>query len=369
MFSLPITVTLFSSLLSVDSFAEGFWDDAQGVLTARNYYFSRHFKGHERNQEQSSAWAQSFILDFKSGYTTGKVGFGLDVLGLTSFKLDAGRGAGATGLLPTRNNGRTNKSFGRLAIAGKVKLSETELKLGEWRPILPILRADDGRSLPQTFKGGQITSNEFKDVTFYAGQMHETSPMNAVDMHKMAYNSSKRIGTSDRFNFAGMEYRFNNDKSEVGIWADQLKDVYKQGLLTFKHQQQLGDWRFNANTGYFIGKEDGSKRAGNLDNRTLYGLFSANYNHHTFYVGLQQLWGDSSWMRITGTSGGTLANDSYANSYDNPRERSWQVRYDYDFAGVGLDGLTFMIRYIKGTNVHIRNTNSGKEWGRESELA
>jgi hypothetical protein len=34
------------------------------------------------------------------------------------------------------------------------------LKVGEWMPVLPILRSDDGRSLPQTFRGGQITSTE-----------------------------------------------------------------------------------------------------------------------------------------------------------------------------------------------------------------
>lgn len=368
-FTVPSIAILFYTLIPIDTLAEGFWDDAEGVVTARNYYFTRNFKGHERNQEKASAWAQSFILDFQSGYTRGTVGFGLDALGLTAFKLDAGKGAAPNGLLPSHNDGHPNKSFGRLALAAKMKVSETEFKIGEWRPVLPILRADDGRSLPQTFKGGQVTSNEFKNITLYTGQMHETSPMNSVSMDKMAYNSSKKIGKSNRFNFVGMEYSFNNKKSQVGIWADQLKDVYRQGLISFEHQEQIGDWHFNANTGYFFGKEDGSKRAGDLDNRTLFGLFSANYQHHTFYLGLQKLWGDSSWMRVTGTSGGTLANDSFANSYDNPRERSWQLRYDYDFAGVDLDGLTFMIRYIKGSNIYIKNTNNGKEWGRESELA
>ena len=31
--------------------------------------------------------------------------------------------------------------------------------------MLPILRSDDGRSLPQTFRGGQVTSNEIAGLT------------------------------------------------------------------------------------------------------------------------------------------------------------------------------------------------------------
>ena len=39
-------------------------------------------------------------------------------------------------------------------------------------------------------------------------------------------------------------------------------------------------------------------------------LFSARYGLHTLYLGLQKVSGDDGWMRVNGTSGGTLANDS-----------------------------------------------------------
>ena len=57
---------------------------------------------------------------------------------------------------------------------------------------------------------------------------------------------------------------------------------------------------------------------------------------NTFYVGLQKVSGDNGWMRVNGTSGGTLANDSFNSSYDNANERSWQLRHDYNFAGMGI---------------------------------
>jgi hypothetical protein len=109
----------------------------------------------------------------------------------------------------------------------------------------------------------------------------------------------------------------------------------------------MGDWTLGANLGFFYGKDDGSARRP-TGQQNLFGLFSAKYGGNTFYVGLQKLTGDSPWMRVNGTSGGTLANDSYNSSYDNAKEKSWQVRHDYNFVALGVPGLTLMNRYISG---------------------
>ena len=45
------------------------------------------------------------------------------------------------------------------------------------------------------------------------------------------------------------------------------------------------------------------------------------------------------------------------------------MRHEYDFAGLGIPGLTLMNRYIKGDNVQTATVDDGKEWARESELA
>lgn len=178
----------------------------------------------------------------------------------------------------------------------------------------------------------------------------------------------KTAFTSDRFNFQGGEYAFNDKRTQIGVWNAQLKDIYRQQYVNLIHSQPVGDWTLGANLGFFYGKDDGSARAGDLDNKTWSGLFSARYGGNTFYVGLQKLTGNSAWMRVNGTSGGTLANDSYNASYDNAQEKSWQVRHDFNFVVLGLPGLTLMNRYISGSNVHTGAITDGKEWGRESEL-
>ena len=362
---LPAALALAGATLP--AFADGFLEDAKSSLTLRNFYMNRNYLG-DTAQGKAEEWTQSFILDFKSGFTQGTVGLGLDVLGLYSVKLDGGRGTAGTQLLPVHDDGRPADDFGRLAVAGKARISKTELKVGEWAPALPILRSDDGRSLTQTFQGAQVTSKELAGLTLYGGQFRQNSPRNDASMEDMSL-FNRTAFKSDRFNFVGGEYRFNDEHTLVGLWNAELKDIYQQQYLQVQHFQPLGDWVLGANLGYFRGKEDGSARAGDLDNRTVSGLFSAKYGAGTFYLGLQKVMGDDEWFRVNGASGGTLANDSYNSSYENAKERSWQLRYDYDFAGLGVPGLTLMNRYIHGSNVHNASTDDGSEWGRESELA
>ena len=346
----------------------GFLEDAKANLNLRNFYINRNFVDPANAQGKAEEWTQSFILDARSGFTQGTIGFGVDILGLYSVKLDGGKGTAGTHLLPVHDDGRPADDFGRLGVALKAKISRTELKVGEWMPVLPILRSDDGRSLPQTFRGGQVTSQEIDGLTLYAGQFRGNSPRNDASMEDMFMNG-KPAATSDRFNFAGGEFTFNEKRTLIGLWNAQLKDIYQQQYINLMHSQPLGDWTLGANLGYFLGKEDGAARIGDLDNRTASAMLSAKYGGNTFYVGLQKVSGDDQWMRVNGTSGGTLANDSYNSSFDNAKERSWQLRHDYNFAALGVPGLTLMNRYIKGDNVHTATVDDGKEWARESELA
>jgi hypothetical protein len=357
---------LGGALMPLASMAEGLVDDAQVSANFRNYYINRNFT--ERNYPQAKAeeWTQSVIIDARSGFTSGAVGFGVDALGLYSQKLDGGRGTTNTQLLPVHADGRPADDFGRLAVAAKVRFARTQARIGEWAVALPVIRSDDGRSLPQTFRGAQITSKDLDNFTFYGGQFRGNSPRNDASMERMSM-FNRPDATSDRFNFAGVEYAFNDKRTQVGAWYAQLEDIYHQRYFNLTHTQPVGQWVLGANLGYFSGEDDGKKLAGALDNKTWSALLSARFQASTFYLGLQKVQGDN-WMRLNGTSGATLANDSFSNSYDFANERSWQIRHDFDFAGLGMPGLTLMNRYINGSDVHSGGVTDGREWGRESEL-
>jgi hypothetical protein len=350
--------------------AAGFVEDAKVTLGLRNYYFNRNFLNQtQKGQGHAEGWTQSFILDARSGYTEGTVGFGLDVLGLYSVKLDGGRGTTGSQLTPVHDDGRQADDFGRTAVAAKAKISKTELKVGEWFAVLPILRADDGRSLPQTFQGAQLTSNEIDGLTLYGGQFWKNSQRNDASREEMSFTLNNVKYEGDDFNFAGGEYRFNGNNTMVGVWHARLEDVYKQSYVQLTHSQPVGDWVLGANLGYVNGKEEGAAKAGKLDNKVYQGALTAKAGNNSFMVAYQRLSGDTKFMRIDGASGGTLVNDGFTNSYDNPEERSWQIRHDYNFAGLGIPGLTLMNRYVSGSNIHTGGRTDAEEWGRESELA
>ncbi len=59
------------------------------------------------------------------------------------------------------------------------------------------------------------------------------------------------------------------------------------------------------------------------------------------------MYGDDGMLYIAGTST-PLVNDIQVRNFTSAGERSWQLRYDYDFVALGIPGLTAMARYASG---------------------
>ena len=124
------------------AWAEGFINDAKVDLTLKNFYQNRNFLGNNVAQAQAVEWVQFFTLDARSGYTSGPVGFGLDVLGQLGIKLDGSPGSSGTQLLPPGSP----DDVSRIDPVAKIKYSKTVLKVGDTVMNLPILRSDPGRA-------------------------------------------------------------------------------------------------------------------------------------------------------------------------------------------------------------------------------
>ncbi|MNQ38169.1 Porin-like protein NicP precursor [compost metagenome] len=63
-----------------------------------------------------------------------------------------------------------------------------------------------------------------------------------------------------------------------------------------------------------------------------------------------------------------LGNEVPTFEFAAPDERSWQARYDYDFAALGIPGLVSTVRYITGDNVDTGGAEEGKDWERDLDL-
>ncbi|WP_193072142.1 OprD family porin [Pseudomonas sp. FME51] len=359
---------------------EGFVEGATATLQARNYYFSRDFSDIVGPNQQSKAeeWAQGFILKVNSGYTQGAVGFGVDLLGQLGIKLDSGGGRVNTGLLPTDSDGKAVDDYSRLGAALKARWSQTELKVGELTPNLPVLTFSDIRLLPPTYQGASIVSQEIDGLTLQGGQFRSGSLLNAAGDGKMRAKLGHvpQLGgnaATDRFNYAGADYAFNTQRTSAGIWYAQLEDIYNQRFYSIKHSEPMGDWVLGANIGFYDSREDGDKLLGDIDNQAAFSQLSARYGGHSFMVGYQAIFGDDAFPRVFNNVT-PLGNEVPTYEFAGADERSWQLRYDYDFAAMGVPGLIAGVRYITGDNVDVQATNGGgsnyegKEWERDLDI-
>jgi hypothetical protein len=106
----------------------------------------------------------------------------------------------------------------------------------------------------------------------------------------------------------------------------------------------------------------------NVDNKALGAMVTYGLSGHSFGLGYQKMSGDTGFAYINGTDP-FLVNYVQISDFANKDEQSWQARYDFNFASIGIPGLTFMTRYLTGDNVELgANRSEGKEWERNSEL-
>jgi hypothetical protein len=351
-----------------------FIEDSSASLTATNIYLNRDFRENtqpRKQQNKREEWGQGLWLDMKSGYTEGTVGFGLDAMGLLGIKLDSGKGRTGTDLLPVQDDGGTPDQFGRVSATAKVKISSTELRYGSHVPELPVVKASDSRLLPQVFEGGLLTSSELEGLTFTGGRLNKVIDRASTNSEKMLLNSknSRFAGDieADHLDLAGVDYQFAKGVTGRYYFAD-LDDIYRQHFFGLLTSHKLGAGTLSSDVRYIVSRDSGAANAGKVDNQAFNAMLSYGLGSHKFGLGFQDMSGDTGFAYIDG-SDPFLVNFVQINDFANANERSWQARYDYNFASVGVPGLTFMTRYIRGDDAEVAGSDDhGGEWERNIEF-
>ena len=247
--------------------AAGFIEDSKATLGLRNFYINtdnRSGPGANKNEE----WGQGFDLRFISGYTQGTVGFGIDAIGLLGVRLDSsGATAGSTAtsyggtVFPSESNGEAVDNFSSLGLTAKAKVSQTELKLGTLQPKLPVIVTNDGRLLPQTWQGGQITSGDIKDLTLVGGQIEQAKGRNSSNNQQLSIsgsNSRTAAGRdSNKFIYAGGDYKITKDLTAQYYYGN-LEEFYKQHFLGLTHNWAIGPGVLKSDLRYFNSSDDGA---------------------------------------------------------------------------------------------------------------
>ena len=95
---------------------------------------------------------------------------------------------------------------------------------------------------------------------------------------------------------------------------------------------------------------------------------SYNLGGHMAGLAYQGLSGSTAMPYVVGTDA-FLTNYLMANDFMEKDERSWQARYSYDFAALGVPGLTFSTRYTKADHAHPATVaGEGREWERDTDI-
>lgn len=369
------TPTLLAiSILPSMAFAD-FVSDGKASIEARNMYKNKDYRNTGATQSKAEEWAQGFNFKYESGFTEGTIGLGVDVIGGIGFKLDSGGGTSGTSLLPEDGSGGSQDYYSKAGITGKAKFSETVLRLGALTPKLPILMSNDDHLMPQVFRGVELTSNEIKDLTLTAGQITQVNDNNSQDYTDMTIATSdnrdvrSRVRNSDQFRYIGGEYSLTPE-FKTSYYYSQLEDYYKQHYLGFNYIHFIDDIQYvKADVRYARSTSDGSQYVGNINNKAFGTMLTYGNSGHAVGLGYQKMGGDTGFAYLEGTDP-YLVNYAQIGSFSGADESSWQARYDYDFKHVGVNGLSFMTRYVKGENVDRgAGRSDGHEWERNTDIA
>ncbi|AOE83028.1 OprD family porin [Pseudomonas sp. TCU-HL1] len=340
-------------------------------LLLRNSYFNR---SKTEGRRDSRDWTQGINLDFASGFTPGTLGVGLDAFLYQGLKLDASAGKAGTGNLPVRDDGAPADEYAKAGAALKLRVSKTELKVGEQRPDTPVFGVSHFRIVPQTATGLSLRSQERDDLVLQAGHfISATSPVTTnTDGDLWAVMAGV---TTPRADYAGGTWQWAPGLS-LALYGARFEDVWHQGYASLDGRFALGGERESGvNLTLYRTTNTGEARAGDIDNLTLGTSAYLRLGNHRFLLGLQKVQGDTPFDYLgvgendrngrNGRDQGAsiwLPNSAQFSDFNGPHERSWQLRYDYSFADWGLPGSSMMVRYIEGDQIDGSRTPAGSPY-------
>lgn len=359
-----ISTTAFSDELS----SNPFFKDSTTQIVNRNYYYNRDLRDTpSAGQNYRAEWAQGLIGTFTSGFTPGTVGVGLDAMGMYGLKLDSSSDRIGTGLLPSSGNhvagvDHPADDFSKAGMTLKLKVSNTVLRYGDQLLNLPVFATGDSRLLPQTVEGLYLSSKEIPDLridvahltslTAYAQSAHDGSPMTETDL-------------------AGVTYDFTSGLKGAA-YASDVKDYWRKKYLGLTWVKPIDDQQsVNMDFHWYGQKSTGSERGGDIDSNAYSVKGTYSYNAQKLTLAYQLMTGKGGYVFYTdGGNTDYMANYVTYGEFTKEDERSWQARYDYNFVALGVPGLSFMTRYVRGDNIKRPNDASEqKEWERDTDFA
>lgn len=346
---------------------EGIVEGATATLSSRTMYFSRDFRDSDGNPDgRREEAATGLVLDFQSGFSEGVIGLGFDVTAMGGLKLDSGGGRINTGILPVDNDdGRAPNEYAEIRGAVKGRIAEdTILRYGTHFVENPVIAYEDARLLPNHYYGYSVTNESIDGLFIEAGRMTDRGDMASSAQTDGAYIENEDVS------YLGGTYTFN-DALAATLYTSKADDLWKRHFLGLAHTAQLGESLSLTTELSHYATSDDSGAGTDYDNDATSLALTLGAGYHGFTVAYQRMNGDSGFEYFDGAV--FIANSVQYTDFNAKDERSWQARYDYDFAGLGIPGLTFMTRYISSDNIDTEYegiaANRDSRWERDTNIS
>lgn len=331
----------------------------------------------QRGQTLARESAYGLMLNYESGYTRGILGFGLDAhaYGAVNLGTEADQ-ARSTPRYVTKNGQKIPDSFGRTGAALKVRISSTELKMGEMRTKTPIFSSSDTRLLPESNRGWQITSKDIPTLTLQAGRFTGWADRNARKNGSDLLANYSGV-TSSSFSFIGGAWLTPLPNLSLSSYYGQYADNWNTAYLGSFYKLPLSDKRsLSFNLNLYRSTDTGRARSGEIDTTTWSLMSSYAVGTHKFGIGYQKVNGNNPFDYVNRGSI-WLENAMQLSDFNGPREASWQFKYDVDLTAIAAPGLSAGVAYTRGTGIDNSHLNAvyanylgysgadGKHWERD----
>ena len=334
-------------------------------LNLRTIYFNR---DKDQGNANSIAAVQAARLDYISPYIGDLIGFDGSIF--TSLKLAGEKGRGSTFLLRDEPNGGQSSYWKLGQILVKLRLlGGTVLKAGRMVLDKPLLEEDDSRATPSS------TQALFLETSVFGASLYAIASDKASGKTEGKFFSYQNSSGED-FNIyvLGAEREFDNGLT-ARVSYGFADDIMQQGYLNLSYRTALpNNSTLQLDAHQYIGDAVGNGALAGIG--TGYGSaltnLAAAFSHKTIKLSAsyQMIKGDGyqvSWDNNHDETGFATLNSVHRMDFNRSDEDSIQLRLDYDFKSY-VDGLSFMARYIHGSDIRRTDGQDGHEWVRDVEL-
>lgn len=348
--------TLATSLLlvlPVFSHADENW-----VFNLKNAYIDRDYDS--STQKDAGSWSQGVSLFYKSSYYDTPIeGLKIGVDGSIQYavRLSNDRHVADTVLPFDVEKKEQASDFLKYGGTLKLKYNNTELRVGELWPDLPVTAVDRSRQLLASYEGVTLNSKLTGDLTAEIGVMTKVSPRNQEVFRKFSFTQSGKTYYSDGLNYIDLKYQVLKNL-QLEYYYGNLENLFNKHYVGVDYTKQiLSNVSLNSKFKYFKATEDNNHY--NIDSQNIGLLETLKYKNNTFGIGYQQIIGDT-YPLPDGFLPETYFINWNATGFFKAHEKSVHLIYGYDFKDY-IPGLNIMFKHVYGYDFKTASGQKNKE--------